>query len=48
MNWYIVILIISVVIASFAQILLNKSAEKTIDVAFLMTSKIYHILYIIA
>ena len=29
MNWYIVILIISVVIASFAQILLKKSAEKT-------------------
>ena len=29
MNWYIVILIVSVVIASFAQILLKKSAEKT-------------------
>ena len=29
MNWYIVILVISVVVASFAQILLKKSAEKT-------------------
>lgn len=29
MNWYIVILIISVIVAAFAQILLKKSAEKT-------------------
>lgn len=29
MNWYIVILVVSVVVASFAQILLKKSAEKT-------------------
>lgn len=29
MNWYIVILVISVIVASFAQILLKKSAEKT-------------------
>lgn len=29
LNWYLVILILSVIIASFAQILLKKSAEKT-------------------
>lgn len=29
MNWYIVILVISVIVASFAQILLKKSAEKS-------------------
>lgn len=31
MNWYIIILVISVLIASFTQVLLKKSAEKKYD-----------------